>query len=140
MINFSARHVDFPAFIDHSVSDWIVRVIESHACTSGDLNYLFCNDDDILEYNTAYLQHDYYTDIITFDYCICKVISGDLIISLDTVHSNSILFHTSFRHELLRVIIHGILHLLGFSDHSAEEKLKMRELENSDLNLYSTFH
>jgi len=140
MVDFSSEHVDIPSFINVSVSNWIIEVIKSHNCIIGDLNYLFCDDNYILEVNKTYLQHDYFTDIITFDYCINRVISGDLVISLDTVSSNSVLFSTSYEQELLRVIIHGVLHLIGFDDHSVDEKEQMREMENKALNLFPTFH
>jgi len=139
MIEFFSQDVDIPSFIDSTVSQWIEQVINSHSYILGDLNYLFCSDDHILEVNNEYLQHNYFTDIITFDYCLNKIISGDLIISLDTVRSNSILFSTTFDQELLRVIIHGVLHLIGFNDHSEEEKKQMRDLENKALILYPTF-
>jgi len=139
MVNFSCQNVELPTFINTTLSDWIEQVIRSHGSILGDLNYLFCDDSHILEVNRTYLQHDYFTDIITFDYCLNKVISGDLVISLDTVKSNSELFQTSFEQETLRVIIHGVLHLLGFNDHSVDEKQQMRELESKALSIYPTF-
>jgi len=139
MVNFSCQNVELPTFINTTLSDWIEQVIRSHGSILGDLNYLFCDDSHILEVNRTYLQHDYFTDIITFDYCLNKVISGDLVISLDTVKSNSDLFQTSFEQETLRVIIHGVLHLLGFNDHSVDEKQQMRELESKALSIYPTF-
>lgn len=99
----------------------------------GEISYLFCDDKKILEINRQYLQHDFYTDIITFDYTENKTISGDITISLDTVRSNSQQYQTEYAEELNRVIIHGILHLCGLDDHTEAEKKAMREAENSAL-------
>ena len=101
----------------------------------GDVAYIFCNDSKILEVNQQYLQHDYYTDIITFDYCEGNRISGDLFISLDTVRSNAELFGKSYHEELHRVIIHGILHLCGINDKGPGERELMEEAENAALAL-----
>ncbi|MBK3516597.1 rRNA maturation RNase YbeY [Carboxylicivirga marina] len=140
MIDFLAEKVNLPHFIKEEIKDWIKSVIASYDYELGDLSYLFCDDDYIIEINRQYLQHDYYTDIITFDYCTGKVISGDLVISLDTVRSNSEMFNTSYETELKRVVIHGVLHLLGFKDSTVEEKDQMRAEENKALSLLSTFH
>ena len=96
---------------------------------------MFCNDEKIIEITRRFLQHDYYTDIITFDYSEGLVISGDIFISLDTVRSNSQMYNVSFEEELYRVIIHGILHLCGMTDDSATEEKEMREAENRALEL-----
>ena len=101
----------------------------------GEIAYLFCDDEKILEINRTYLQHDFYTDIITFDYSEEDTISGDIFISIDTVRSNSQKYQTEFMEELHRVIIHGILHLCGVNDKSEEEETEMREAENSALTL-----
>ncbi len=140
MIVFSSENVKIPDFIDESVVKWITKIINKYSRTTGDINYLFCDDSYILEVNKRFLNHNYFTDIITFDYCNANVISGDLIISIDTVKTNSLLYNTTFTEELLRVIIHGILHLIGFNDHSDDEKKQMRELENKALNLFPTFN
>ena len=99
----------------------------------GDVNYIFCNDERILEVNREYLQHDYYTDIITFDYTEGNIISGDLFISLDTVRTNSEQFATEYEEELHRTIIHGILHLCGINDKGPGEREIMEAAENKAL-------
>ena len=95
-----------------------------------DINIIFCSDNYILDVNMKYLQHDYFTDIITFDYCEKKVLSGDLFISVDSVRENSVYYGTEFEDELNRVIVHGLLHLIGYDDHSEEDVKVMREKEN----------
>ena len=102
----------------------------------GDIAYIFCDDEKILEVNREYLQHDYYTDIITFDYCENNIISGDLFISLDTVRSNSELVAESYERELLRVIIHGVLHLCGINDKGEGEREIMEQEENKALAIF----
>ena len=139
MISFQSEEVQIPSIIKPDVKDWIEKVIESHHFIPGELNYIFCSDDYILSINRQYLNHDYFTDIITFDYRVNNVISGDLIISLDTVKSNANKYGDNYEMELLRVIIHGILHLCGFNDKTSAESQLMRQLEDKALNLYSTF-
>lgn len=139
MINYNAETSDLPSIINSSVSDWIIAVALKHKFQVGELNYLFCSDNYILKANKKYLNHDYFTDIITFDYTLNNVISGDIIISIDTVSSNAEKFKKSFDNELLRVVIHGVLHLCHYKDKSPEEALKMRELEDDALSMYSTF-
>ena len=97
---------------------------------TGHLSFVFSNDEYILTINQKFLKHDYYTDIITFDYNEHNCVSGDIIISVDRVHENALIHNVSFINELHRVIIHGVLHLLGFSDKSIKEKIKMRQLED----------
>ena len=104
----------------------------------GEISYIFCNDEKILEVNRQYLQHDYYTDIITFDYTEGDKISGDLFISLDTVRSNAEQFHQSYEQELHRVIIHGILHLCGINDKGPGEREIMEKNENEALALLNS--
>ena len=99
----------------------------------GDITYIFCSDTEILRINQFYLKHDYYTDIITFDYSEDNILSGDLFISLDTVKTNSLKFKTGFDNELRRVMIHGILHLCGYKDKASEEKKIMRAKEDEAL-------
>ncbi|TRX71663.1 rRNA maturation RNase YbeY [Carboxylicivirga sp. M1479] len=140
MINFLSEDISIPQNINANTKAWIQKVIESHNKQVGTLSYVFCNDEYILYVNKTYLQHDYYTDIITFDECTSSVISGDLVISLDTVQSNSIEFKQDFNKELHRVIIHGILHLIGFKDFTDSEKQIMRQQEDKALSLLSTFH
>lgn len=132
-ISFQLENVDFPAIKKRETANWIKAVAKNFNRQVGEISYLFCDDTKILEINREYLQHDYYTDIITFDYSEDKTISGDISISLDTVRSNSQKFKTAYEEELHRVIIHGILHLCGLRDHSEEEKKAMREAENAAL-------
>ncbi|WP_430814362.1 rRNA maturation RNase YbeY [Carboxylicivirga sp. RSCT41] len=140
MIEFLTEDVVLPSFLSDLTKRWIDEVICSFNKEKGDINYLFCSDEQILKVNQKYLDHDYYTDIITFDYCNGMVISGDLIISLDTVKSNSDKFNTPYNDELHRVMIHGILHLIGFKDATEDEKVIMRQEEDKALSLLSTFH
>lgn len=134
-VMYCAEDIDLPAINEELTTTWIEKVVASHDRELGDLTYIFCSDEKILEVNNQYLKHDYYTDIITFDYSEDNVISGDLFISLDTVKSNSVQFETKYDEELLRVIIHGVLHLCGFGDKTDEEEKKMRQLENDALSL-----
>ena len=103
----------------------------------GDINIIFCSDNYILDVNQRYLQHDYFTDIITFDYCEGDVLSGDLFISVDSVRENSVFYGTDFENELNRVIVHGLLHLIGYDDHTDEDIRTMREKENYYLEIRS---
>lgn len=132
-VSFHSENVDFPPIKKRATASWIKTVAEKHSRRVGEISYLFCDDAKILEINRQYLQHDFYTDIITFDYSENDVISGDISISLDTVYSNSQKYQTEFIEELHRVIIHGILHLCGLDDHSISEKETMRNAENSAL-------
>ncbi len=132
-ISFHSENVDFPAIKKRDTANWIKAVAKKHDRQVGEISYLFCDDKKILEINRQYLQHDFYTDIITFDYSEKKTISGDITISLDTVRSNSQQYQTEYVEELNRVIIHGILHLCGLDDHTDTEKKAMREAENSAL-------
>ena len=125
-----------PAIKRRETTAWIKKVAASHGRKVGDIAYIFCNDEKILEVNRQYLQHDYYTDIITFDYDEDDVISGDLFISLDTVRSNSEQQGTAYEEELHRVIIHGILHLCGINDKGPGEREIMEREENKALELY----
>lgn len=117
------------------IKNWIKEVAKSYGLVIGDLSYIFCNDDMILEVNRQYLNHDYFTDIITFDYVESNVCSGDMFISVDTVKSNSELFHSTYIDELHRVVIHGVLHLCGLKDKSPKDEKKMRQAEDSALAL-----
>jgi len=132
-IIYQSEDVKFPKIKRREISTWIKSVAASHNKKIGEIAYIFCSDKKILEINRQYLHHDYYTDIITFDYSEEDVISGDLFISLDTVHSNAEKFNTNYTEELCRVIIHGILHLCGFNDKTAEDEKVMREKENEAL-------
>lgn len=114
-------------------SAWVKRVAATYGRKVGDIAYIFCNDEKILEVNRQYLHHDYYTDIITFDYDEDDVISGDLFISLDTVRSNAQQLGVPYEQELNRVIIHGILHLCGINDKGPGEREIMEAAENKAL-------
>ncbi len=115
---------------------WIKNVVTKYGFKIGDVTILFTDDEYIKELNIKYLNHHYFTDILTFDYSSGFVLNGVIVISIDTVRSNIILYSTSIDDELLRVIIHGFLHLLGFNDKSSEESRKMRELEDGALNIF----
>lgn|SRR5690606_1579618 len=132
---FEAENIDFPKIKKRETANWIKSVAKSYGKQTGDISYLFCTDEKILEVNRQYLQHDFYTDIITFDYSEGNHISGDIFISLDTVLSNSIQYDTDFEEELYRVIIHGVLHLCGINDKSEAESKQMKEAEERALSL-----
>ncbi len=132
-IAYQSEDIKFPKIKRREISDWIKSVAASHNKKIGEIAYIFCSDEKILEINIQYLNHDYYTDIITFDYSEGNVMSGDLFISLDTVRSNAEKFGTDYAEELNRVIIHGILHLCGFKDKSPKDEKVMREKENEAL-------
>lgn len=122
-----------PAIKRREITAWIKAVAASYGKKVGDIAYIFCDDEKILEVNREYLQHDYYTDIITFDYTEGNIISGDLFISLDTVRTNSEQFATEYEEELHRTIIHGILHLCGINDKGPGEREIMEAAENKAL-------
>ena len=134
-IAYYAEEVKLPAIKKKAVGDWIRKVAALYGKRAGDISYIFCSDEKILEVNKQYLQHDYYTDIITFDYSEGTKISGDLFISLDTVKSNSENFGTDYTEELHRIIIHGILHLCGINDKGPGEREIMTQKENEALAL-----
>ena len=133
MITYSTENVRLPKIRKRDTTAWIRRVAASYGRTVGEVGYLFCDDDKILEVNRESLGHDYYTDIITFDYCEESCINGDLVISLDTVRSNAELFNKPYEEELYRVIIHGILHLCGINDKGPGEREIMEAAENRAL-------
>ena len=135
MITYQAENVKFPNIKRRETTAWIRKVAASHGRRVGEVGYLFCDDEKILEVNREFLHHDYYTDIITFDYDEDDTISGDLVISLDTVKSNAALFHKDYDEELHRVIIHGILHLCGINDKGPGEREIMEAAENKALAL-----
>ena len=114
---------------------WLKFTAGSELKKIGDINVIFCSDNYILDVNMKYLQHDYFTDIITFDYCEGDTLSGDLFISVDSVRENAIEYGTQFDEEIHRVIVHGLLHLIGYDDHTPQEQKTMREKENYYLSL-----
>ena len=133
MITYETEGVKFPNIKKRETSNWIRRVAESYGKKIGEIGYMFVNDDKILEVNNEFLGHDYYTDIITFDYDEGDTINGDIVISLDTVASNAQQQGTQYDEELHRVIIHGILHLCGLNDKGPGEREKMEAAENKAL-------
>ncbi len=135
MITYNCENVKMPAIRRRDTSAWIKQVAESYGKRVGEVGYLFCDDEKILEVNKEYLQHDYYTDIITFDYCEGNVLNGDIVISLDTVRSNAEQLGKDYDDELHRVIIHGILHLCGLNDKGPGEREQMEAAENQALTM-----
>lgn len=131
MISYFTENCGKPAICTKRCSAWIKDIASKHGKTIGEIAYVFCDDAKILEVNRQYLGHDYYTDIITFDYCEDDKLSGDIFISIDTVKSNSVTYGTDYYDELTRVIIHGILHLCGYKDKSDDESKAMRALEDA---------
>ena len=130
MITYNSENIAMPKLKKRETTAWIRAVAQTYGYKVGDIGYMFVNDEKILEVNRTYLNHDYYTDIITFDYCEDKVLHGDLVISLDTVRSNAELFNRPYEDELYRVIIHGILHLCGINDKGPGEREIMEAAEN----------
>ena len=135
MITYNVIDVKMPEISHRETTKWVRAVAASYGKRVGEVAYVFCNDDKILEVNRQYLKHDYFTDIITFDYCEGDMLSGDLFISLDTVRTNAELFHKTYDDELHRVIIHGILHLVGINDKGPGERKIMEAAENKALDL-----
>ena len=117
------------------VARWIRAVAAEYGYSVGDINYLLCNDEQILAVNREFLHHDYYTDVITFDYTTAQCLNGDIFISLDTVRSNAEMVGATFDHELLRILIHGVLHLTGQADKTPETKAEMTRKEEKALDL-----
>lgn len=138
-ITYQAEDIKEPHLKKRITNKWIKEVAASYQKKTGDISYIFCSDDKILEINKEYLQHDYFTDIITFDYTEDDIIGGDIFISIDTVKSNSEQFKTDFNDELNRIIIHGILHLCGINDKGPGEREHMTECENKALSLLASY-
>lgn len=134
-ITYQTDNVKMPPIKKRETSAWIRSVAASYGKKTGEIAYIFCSDEKILEVNREYLQHDYYTDIITFDYTEGSVLSGDLFISLDTVRTNAAQFGSTYEEELNRTIIHGILHLCGINDKGPGERAIMEEAENKALGI-----
>ena len=133
MISYPTDGVEMPAIKKSQTTDWSKAGAATYGKRGGEIAYIFCSDEKILEVNRQYLQHDYYTDIITFDYCEGNRLSGDLFISLDTVRTNAEQFDSDYETELHRVIIHGILHLCGINDKGPGEREIMEAAENKAL-------
>ena len=130
MVSFYCEDISFPFKEKRLTSRWLKAVAAAEARQMGDVAIIFCSDNYILDVNIKYLQHDYYTDIITFDYCEGNRLSGDLFISVDSVRENASFYGTEFADELNRVIVHGLLHLIGYDDHTKEDIATMRAKEN----------
>lgn len=135
---YQAEDVRLPSIRKRDTTKWIKAVAAAYNKKVGDIAFVFCSDEKILEVNNQYLQHDFYTDIITFDYTEGSVISGDIFISVDTVKSNAAQFGTDYDGELHRIIIHGILHLCGINDKAEGEREHMTECENMALEMLNS--
>ena len=133
MIQYSCDGVTMPALDERKVGRWIRAVAADYGFSIGNINYIFCSDERELEVNREFLGHDYYTDIITFDYSTASTLNGDIFISLDTVRSNAEMVGVSFEQELNRILIHGILHLTGQGDKTPETKAQMTAKEDKAL-------
>ena len=135
MITFNSLTITLPAIDQVAVSAWLRRVAQAHDRVVGDINYVFCSDEELLHINKEYLQHDYYTDIITFDYSRGRVISGDLYLSTETIRDNAVVLGKDEDEELHRVIVHGVLHLVGLNDKGPGERELMEVVEDAALSL-----
>ena len=135
MIHFVTEDIEMPALDARRVTRWIKAVAAEYGFGVGNINYVFCSDERELEVNRQFLGHDYYTDVITFDYSTASTLNGDIFISLDTVRSNAEMVGVSFEDELHRILIHGVLHLTGQGDKTPETKVQMTDKENRALAL-----
>tara|TARA_B110000285_G_scaffold12892_1_gene12792 strand:+ start:258 stop:689 length:432 start_codon:yes stop_codon:yes gene_type:complete len=131
---FHTVEISFKLEGESRISSWLNKLVERHEKKIGELNYIFCSDDYLLKMNQEHLNHDYFTDIITFDYCEKDTVSGDLFISIERTKENAKTFGTTQINELNRVIAHGLLHLLGFKDKTSEDIAEMRSMEEEALN------
>lgn len=134
-IQYLSEDIAIPKFPKRKMTQWIKDSITTEGKVVGDISFIFCSDEYLLEVNKQYLNHDYFTDIITFDYVENNVISGDIFISCDRVRENADEFQTGFDNELRRIIIHGVLHLIGYKDKSKKDKLLMTSKEDFYLNM-----
>lgn len=132
-INFFSEDIDYKLKNKTKIRSWIRETIKNENRIPGTINIIFTSDEYLLNINNQFLSHNYFTDIVTFNYCENETIIGEIFISKETVLNNSKRFFVSFEDEILRVIIHGVLHLIGYNDHSNEEKKIMREKENEYL-------
>ena len=134
MITYNIINVTMPDIREAEVSEWVRQVAKSYGKVVGDINYIFVDDETMLDINRRFIGHDYYTDHIGFDYSQGDALSGDIYISLDTVRTNAELFGVTQDEELRRIIIHGLLHLCGLRDKTPEERAKMQQAEDEALN------
>ena len=139
MIQFHYQ-TDFKLSSEEEYTTWVLRVLETYGKSPGDLNYIFCTDEHLLGINQEYLKHDYYTDIITFPYNEGDTIQGDIFISIERVADNALEYEVSFETELKRVMIHGVLHLLGYGDKDEREALEMRRREDGAIEMFHVKH
>ena len=139
MIQFHYQ-TDFRISSEEEYTNWVLRVLKFHDQKAGDLNYIFCTDEEVLRINQEYLKHDYFTDIITFPYEDSGLINGDIFISVDRVEDNAAHFGVPFELEMQRVMIHGVLHLLGFGDKNEEEAKLMRNKEEEAIGMFHVKH
>lgn len=135
MIHFFFENIE-PRLLDSKLNEWLVNLITSEGKKPGEINYILCDDAYILSVNQQYLAHDYYTDIITFDYVKGNTVSGDIFVSLQRVADNAAALGKTFENELCRVLAHGLLHLCGYLDKTAEQEQQMRSKEDYYLNLF----
>ena len=133
MVNYISQDIEMPVLEERKVTRWIRSVAAEYGFAVGNINYIFCSDERELEVNREFLGHDYYTDVITFDYSTASTLNGDIFISLDTVRSNAVMVGEPYEKELLRIIIHGVLHLTGQGDKTPETKVQMTAKEESAL-------
>jgi probable rRNA maturation factor len=137
-ISFHSEGVDTKTPSKRLLKAWIKEIVSNHDKKVGELAFVFCSDEKILEVNQNFLQHDYYTDIITFDYCEGEIVSGDIFISVERVEENATSHNVEYNSELLRVLAHGVLHLIGFQDKSPKKKKEMTENEDLCISLFLT--
>jgi rRNA maturation RNase YbeY len=139
MISFNYE-LEFQLENEEQYSSWISNVILSENKKEGDINYIFCDDEYILEINKQYLDHDYYTDIISFDYSVGNELHGDIFVSIERVRENAVEFDVTFDEELKRVLAHGVLHYCGYKDKTEEEELIMRSKEDEKIKMFHVEH
>ncbi len=139
MINFNYE-LEFQLENEEQLSLWISNVITSENKKEGDINYILCDDEYLLEINKQYLNHDYYTDIISFDYSIGNELHGDIFVSIERVRENAMVYEVTFDEELKRVLAHGVLHYCGYSDKTEEEELMMRSKEDEKIKMFHVEH
>lgn len=137
-VQWMTAGVELPQLDFNKLEQWIAQVANSYNRIAYTLNYMFCDDDEILKVNREFLQHDYFTDIITFDYCTGSLLRGDIFVSLDTVRTNADALGCPYERELLRVIIHGVLHLCGINDKGPGEREIMERAEDAALSLFDS--
>ena len=139
-IHFFSEQTTFTPNNKTQIREWLTHIIRKHKKTIGEINIIFCNDDYLLKLNEQYLGHDTYTDIITFDFVEGKIINGDIFISVDQMRENAKLFHVAQSSEMRRLIVHGVLHLLGYKDGTAKDRKIMTAQEEAALSVFDKTH